>query len=116
MIRTKSIYAPKEADDGRRILITRYYPRGVKRVHFDDWLRDLAPSARLLRLYQNGHISPREFVVRYKIEIDDDASRQIMRDIKRDSTTCNVTLLCYEPEGEFCHRHILKDMINSRTL
>lgn len=116
MIRTKSIYAPKEADDGRRVLVTRYYPRGIKREHFDEWIRDLAPSSHLLRLYKNGHISPREFAVRYQIEIDDDTLRQIIHDIKRYSTICNITLLCYEPEGEFCHRHILKELINSKTL
>ena len=35
MIRTKSIYDPKEESDGIRILITRYWPRGIKKEHFD---------------------------------------------------------------------------------
>ena len=34
MIKTKSIYDPKEENDGIRILITRYWPRGIKKRTF----------------------------------------------------------------------------------
>lgn len=51
-IKTKSIYAPAETSDGRRILVTRYHPRGVKRTRYDEWDRSLAPSARLLKKYR----------------------------------------------------------------
>ena len=42
MIRTKSIYDPKEESDGIRILITRYWPRGIKKEHFDKWYKELS--------------------------------------------------------------------------
>jgi len=44
LIKTKSIYDKKELSDGTRILITRYYPRGIGKEKFDRWYRELSPS------------------------------------------------------------------------
>lgn len=52
MIRSKSIYDPKEEDDGIRILITRYWPRGIKKEYFDKWYKELSPSRDLLKRYK----------------------------------------------------------------
>ena len=43
-----------ENDDGIRVLITRYYPRGVKKDKFDCGIRELSPSRNLLKNYQQG--------------------------------------------------------------
>jgi len=37
MIKTKSIYDSIENSDGTRILITRYWPRRIKKEKFDKW-------------------------------------------------------------------------------
>ena len=113
MLKTKPIYAPAEPGDGQRVLVTRFYPRGVKRGHFDVWIRELAPSAELLRLYKQHRINPADYAIEYQIQIDNDRARQALRKIKQDADTGNVTLLCYEPEGQFCHRCILKKLIRS---
>lgn len=111
MLKTKPIYAPAEPSDGRRVLVTRYYPRGVKRGHFDEWIRELAPGADLLRHYKQHRISHQEYAHEYLIQIDNDRARQALHKIKQDADTGNVTLLCYEPDGQFCHRCILKKLI-----
>ena len=56
MIRTKSIYDPKEENDGIRILITRYWPRGIKKEYFDKWYKELSPSRDLLKIYKDKKI------------------------------------------------------------
>ena len=111
MLRTKSIYKPKHVDDGARILVSRYYPRGVKRTHFDDWMRQLAPSPSLLRRYKQGIVTSEEYTIEYKTEIDNDDALQALCKLKHAAEAGNVTLLCYEPEGEFCHRCILKELL-----
>lgn len=113
MLKTKPIYASADPSDGQRVLVTRFYPRGIKREHFDDWMRELAPSPALLRLYKQGRITPADYSIEYLIEIDNTRARQALRKLKQDADTKNVTLLCYEPEGEFCHRCILKKLILS---
>ena len=112
MLKTKAIYAKKSDSDGHRILITRFYPRGVKNDHFDEWCRELSPSAGLLKQYKNAHISEKEFVRLYKAEINTDACRKIITNLHEKSTNENVTILCYEQEGKMCHRHYLSEIIH----
>ena len=38
-----------EPEDGTRIHTMRFWPRGARRERFDAWMRELAPSAELLR-------------------------------------------------------------------
>ena len=111
MIRTKSIYAPREASDGFRVLVTRHYPRGVKKSRFDVWYRDLAPSADLLKSYRSGAIQWDAFMHRYKSEIDGLWSLGIINWLHLLSAKHDITLLCYEGDGEPCHRHILREAI-----
>jgi uncharacterized protein YeaO (DUF488 family) len=44
MIKTKSIFDPKETSVGTRILITRYYPRFMKKAHLDERMLVLSPD------------------------------------------------------------------------
>lgn len=110
LIRTKSIYKPKEESDGIRILVTRFYPRGVKKDHFDQWVRDLAPSAGLLKSYKLGERNWEEFTLSLLSELRSNAaSLDIIYKLHGQSE--NVTLLCYEKDGDPCHRHILREII-----
>jgi len=43
MVKTKSVYDPVESDDGERILVTRYWPRGLSKER-------LSLSARMLEV------------------------------------------------------------------
>ena len=61
MIQTKSIYSPIDEKEGLRVLITRFYPRGVKREKYDVWVRPLSPSAELLKQYKNSEIDWNSF-------------------------------------------------------
>lgn len=59
------------AGERRRILVDRLWPRGVRRedASWDEWLKDVAPSAELRRWY--GHEPARypEFRRRYRREL-----------------------------------------------
>ena len=57
LIKTKSIYDVKEESGGIGILITRYYPRGIKRDQFDKWYRDLSSSNDLLKCFKDLKIN-----------------------------------------------------------
>ena len=117
MVKTKSIYKPKERGDGIRILITRFYPRGVKKTHFDRWSRELAPSAGLLRKYKDQDITWKEFMASFRLELqDNDDSLQLIRTLNARSGRTHITLLCYEPEGTPCHRHLLRGIITDPDL
>lgn len=60
MIVCKRVYEAADPEDGRRILVDRLWPRGMRKdalIH-DDWLPALAPSAELRKAF--GH-DPQQF-------------------------------------------------------
>ncbi len=70
-VRLKRAYEPASAEDGRRILTDRLWPRGVKKADatLDRWMKDLAPSTELRQWF--GHDPARwpEFRRRYAAEL-----------------------------------------------
>lgn len=52
MIHTKSAAEVTARQDGLRLYVTRYWPRGHGREECDEWLPNLAPSEKLLRAFQ----------------------------------------------------------------
>lgn len=117
MIKTKSIYKPKEESDGIRILVTRFYPRGVRKGHFDHWIRDLSPSAELLQDYKSGQTTWNEFTAALLSEFrGNNNSLYTIHRLHAESNLNNITLLCYEKDGTPCHRYILRDIIANPNL
>jgi uncharacterized protein YeaO (DUF488 family) len=111
MIKTKSIYDPKEESDGIRILITRYWPRGIKKEHFDKWYKELSPSRDLLKKYKDKKIDFPSFGKLFLEEIQQSNVIEICRKIARESIKGNViTFLCYEKDESICHRKFIKKL------
>ncbi len=75
--RLKRIYDPVAVDDGRRILVERLWPRGLRKedAALDDWLRDVAPSPELRRWYGHDPEKWPEFRRRYREELAGRARR-----------------------------------------
>jgi uncharacterized protein YeaO (DUF488 family) len=70
-IHVKRVYEPPDASDGRRILVERLWPRGVRKdaIDLDRWAKELGASDALRRWY--GHVPERwpEFQRRYRAEL-----------------------------------------------
>lgn len=116
-LKTKSIYEPKEDRDGVRVLIARYYPRGVKKDRFDRWVKELSPSKELLHAYRSGRKSWAVFGMEFRKEVRaNPAGLEAIRTLRKESVAGNVTLLCYEKEGENCHRCIVAEMVGKSRL
>ena len=112
MIKTKSIYQQRSENDGKRILISRLHPRGLKKSQYDEWLKELSPSIELIHKYKDGKISWKKFLSSYKFEISKNSqSLALVEQLRKQSKTEDITLLCFEPDGEPCHRHVLREII-----
>ena len=117
MLKTKSIYKPKERGNGKRILVSRLHPRGVKKSQYDVWLKELSPSLDLIHEYKNDKITWKTFFSRYKKELQENLMAiEIMQELYKKSKASNVTLLCFEPDGVPCHRHLLREIIKKPKL
>lgn len=71
----------------------------------------LSPSKKLLRDYKDRSIDWNEYIRRFTLEMDNDACKDAMREIKLIAENQDVYLICYEKEYP-CHRFLLIDMIN----
>jgi len=109
MIKIKSILDRKERDDGVRICVMRF----VKSFcDYDEWLRDLAPSIELLNDYRCRKIDWSEYERRYLLEMEN--KKELIKEFKKRSDEGEViTLLCWERDDKFCHRRLLKNLIEN---
>ena len=71
-----------------------------------------APSWSIYNNYKNGNIDEFGYTERYKKEILDKLNpveiKQFLTSFDKD-----IILLCYEKQGDFCHRHLVADWIES---
>ena len=112
MVKTKSVYDPVEESDGQRILVSRYWPRGLSRekLSLTEHLKDTAPSVELLQDWKKGNISWDEYKNRYYKEMAQ--QQETIRKLAKRASDKIITLLCFEREEDpHCHRHLLKDLI-----
>ena len=111
MILHKSIYDPAEpAGDGHRLLVTRLWPRGIRRTAVDSWDRRLGGPVELIRRKKEGKLSKTELRKVYLASLDRDAVDDAAA-LAREGT---ITLLC-TCRDDLCHRVVLAGVLERRT-
>jgi len=110
-IHVARVYGVGAMPRGRRFLVERLWPRGVRRANLelDDWLRDVAPSTELRRWF--GHDPGRwtEFRRRYAAELD--ASPEAWRPLLEAVRTGPVVLLFSARDEERNSAVVLRDYL-----
>jgi uncharacterized protein YeaO (DUF488 family) len=71
MVRLKRAYEAAARSDGKRFLVERLWPRGIKKsdLQIDAWLKDVAPSTELRRWFSHDPTKWQEFRRRYFAEL-----------------------------------------------
>ena len=112
MIKIKRVYDPVSADDGKRILVDRLWPRGIKKekAHIDEWLKEISPSNELRKWYSHDPAKWAEFKKRYKQELAGEGER--LKKIKAEARKQTVTLLFSSKELERNNAVALKEMLD----
>ena len=120
-VKTKRWNDPKDADDGFRLLVCRYRPRGVKKNEetWDAWSPELGPSRELHTEYFGKHGPPigwAEYRRRYLSEMKAQA-RRISELAERVKKGARLTLLCSSRcvNVERCHRALLARLLEQRA-
>jgi uncharacterized protein YeaO (DUF488 family) len=110
-LRTKRIDAPRNAADGRRVLVNRIWPRGIPKQEaaLDEWLKDLAPSTELQKWF--GHDPTRwpQFCTRYRAELMQ--RQRLLNSLRRSAAQQTVTLLYAAGDCRFNPVTVLKEVI-----
>lgn len=120
-IRTRRWNDPARPDDGHRVLICRYRPRGVSKAKetWDEWLPDLGPSRALHADYYGKHGPPIGWPAYRRRYLEEMASRReliasLAERVRRRET---VTLLCSSActDESRCHRALLAPLIEKAS-
>jgi uncharacterized protein YeaO (DUF488 family) len=121
-IRTKRWNDPVDSDDGFRLLVCRYRPRGVAKTSetWDAWWPELGPSRALHAAYWGKDGQARlewsNYRMRYLAEIATQGFRlRTLAARHREGET--ITVLCSSAcrDPTRCHRTVLADIIQKRV-
>lgn len=126
-VRTRSVKEAIAKDDGTRVLITRFRPRGVRKgaETWVAWDKRLAPSLELFDAYQGRVRKGRkvvksglepiawdEFTRRFEDEMRAPAAREALADYRaRARAGETITLLCYCDDAARCHRGLVEKLL-----
>jgi uncharacterized protein YeaO (DUF488 family) len=110
-IQIKRVYEDKSKDDGHRILIDRLWPRGVSKedAHFDEWMKELAPSTELRKWFDHKPERFEEFSKRYKKELAE--KKELLDKLKELAKKRKVTLLFAAKDTEINNAVVIKDIL-----
>ncbi len=114
MIKIKRVYEKPSRNDGKRILIDRLWPRGLRKeeARIDEWAKDLAPSAELRQWFGHDPEKWKDFRKCFSSELGEHEGR--VEEIRRTARKGTVTLLFGSKEERFNNAVALKEYIESR--
>lgn len=90
-IRIKRAYDEPSSQDGKRFLVDRIWPRGIKKedLELDDWLKEAAPSTNLRKWFDHRADRWEGFREKYRKELENkkDALRPLYDAMKEGRVT-----------------------------
>jgi uncharacterized protein YeaO (DUF488 family) len=114
MIRTKRVYEPAARTDGKRFLVDRLWPRGVKKegLQLAGWTKEAAPSDGLRRWFNHDPAKWAEFRRRYRAELA--ARPENWQPLLEAAKTGDITLLFGAHDVERNNAVVLKACLDDR--
>jgi len=112
-VRLARVYDAPSPDDGRRVLVDRLWPRGVRKddPRVDEWLRDVAPSNELRKWYGHDPSLFEEFAGRYRAELTESTGAQALESLRRLVGAGPVTLVTATREPAISHLAVLAGLL-----
>jgi uncharacterized protein YeaO (DUF488 family) len=114
-IQIKRTYDPPARGDGRRILVERLWPRGMKKesLQADAWLKDVAPSTELRKWFDHRVERWKKFEQRYRDELK--ANSAAWQPILEAAKRGRVTLLYSAHDQVHNGAVVLRDFLLARA-
>lgn len=114
MITLRSVFNPWGAPYAKRFLVERQWPRDPDRppLHFEGWLKDIAPSDELRTWFANDRSRWREFRKRYFAELDcrPEAWRLLLEEARHGT----VELLYNSHDPRYNNAVVLKEYLEEK--
>lgn len=113
-IKLKRIYEPMSLMDGKRILVDRLWPRGIKKeqAKVDIWMREVAPSPDLRKWFCHKPELFPEFREKYVIELTHDPQHvDMVKQIQQMASIEPVTLVFAAKDPVYNHVVVLHEVL-----
>jgi uncharacterized protein YeaO (DUF488 family) len=102
-VTVKRVYEPANREDGTRVLVDRYWPRGLRKeqANLGRWMKAIAPSPELISWF--GHRAERwdEFKRRYWEELDQTQARADLEWLREQAGSGTLTLVYGARDKEY---------------
>ena len=110
----KRVYEKPASEDGKRILVERLWPRGLKKeeAKIDEWIKDVAPSTELRKWYSHDPAKWTDFKKRYWKELD--AKKDVVSSLAKESHKSKVTFVFGSKEEKLNNANALKEYIETK--
>lgn len=116
MIHLKRVYDKHAPADGKRFLVERLWPRGIKKssIHFDAWLKDVGPSTALRKRFGHDPKKWNEFRQRYFRELEENPDP--WKEIQSAARSGEVTLIYSSRDREHNNAVALKEFLEQKMV
>ncbi|MEK6572455.1 MAG: DUF488 family protein [Bacteroidota bacterium] len=113
MIKLKRVYEKPERTDGKRLLVDRLWPRGLRKedARINEWLKEFAPSDSLRQWYGHKEEQWQEFRQRYRAELKKPEASELLLKLRQEGKRQTVTLLFGAKDEERNNAVVLKDFL-----
>lgn len=110
-IQIKRVYEPAERHDGKRLLIDRLWPRGLKKesAQLDEWLKEVAPTTELRKWFNHNPARWDEFQLRYNHELKQNPAVKSLLELAQHHNA--ITLLYAARDEQYNHAQVLQRFI-----
>ncbi len=114
-ISLKRVYTKPSTEDGKRILVERLWPRGLKKedAKIDEWPKDVAPSTQLRKWYNHDPTKWTEFKKRYWKELED--KKETLSKLTKEAKQSKVTFVFSSKEEKLNNANALKEYIEAKS-
>jgi uncharacterized protein YeaO (DUF488 family) len=111
VILLKRAYKKPSPTDGKRILVERLWPRGLRKeeAKIDEWPKEIAPSNELRKWYNHDPAKWVEFKKRYWAELDN--RKETMEKLAKEVKNAQVTFVFSSKEENLNNAAALKEYL-----
>lgn len=112
-VRLARVYTDPEPDEGKRVLVDRLWPRGMKKSdpRVGQWLPAVAPSTELRHWYDHKAERYDDFAARYTQELQSGAEAAAFDELRALVKAGPVTLVTATREVELSHLTVLAKLL-----
>ncbi|MBE3557577.1 MAG: DUF488 family protein [Firmicutes bacterium] len=114
MIRVKRVYDPPSLQDGLRVLVTTFWPRGVRKTSVDQWIKALGTPKPLLNDYRHGALSFEAFAAEYRKFLKGEQQQKEITRLVDWAKAGDLTLLTSFRDLEHSHVIILRNVVEEQ--